>query len=59
MSLRMDEQTAKELTWIPRSPDGIIDSKTELRGHDNGKCTTEQPVPPGYSIYPKTHLISA
>jgi hypothetical protein len=58
MSSHMGEQTTEELTWIPRSPDGIIDTKAELRGNNDGKCAAKQPVPSGYSIYPKTHLIS-
>jgi hypothetical protein len=58
MSLHTGEQTTEELTWIPRSPNGEIDTETELRGNDNGKCTAKQPVPPGHGIYPKMHLIS-
>jgi hypothetical protein len=58
MSPHTDKRTAKELTWVPRGPDGKIDTETELGGNDSGKCTAEQLVPPGHSIYPKTYLIS-
>jgi hypothetical protein len=58
MSPHTDEQTAEKLTWVPRSPDGKVDSETELRGSDYGKCSAKQLVPSGHSIYPKTHLIS-
>ena len=36
-----EQQTVEELTWTRPVHDGKINSKTELRDNQNGKCTTD------------------
>ena len=51
MSTRANEQTVVELTRVHRNPANRINSKTELRGNQDGKWTVKQFVLSGYGIY--------
>jgi len=48
----------EELTWTCPIHDDITNSKTELRGSQNGKYTTEELVSLGHGVYPEAHLTS-
>jgi len=53
MDLHTDKRAVEELTWTQCNPDHAKNSKGELRGDEKGKRATEQPVLPGYGVYPR------
>ena len=48
----MEEHVVERPTWMLRNPDNRENTKTKLRGDQEGKRGTNQLVPPSHTVYP-------